>query len=505
MKSETPRWRPGLRDASNKARNSLKIMNILTRSRSTALAVFLLVMAGLATKAETSFTSEHIFTGIPFIGPSYNDSSGLLHLKGIVQQQPELANDPRATGRLTSWTEVDYQSDGTAIRSGHGYLEVGMWDAARTNFTPSGGLWALNIRGVIQTNGDTQFTMTGYGIGGDIERMRFTETVTMIPGPMVTRFLGSGTIKSAPVDIREVVDDFADNHFTWRHYGVGAAGFPTGTFFASETNQQLTIGGIWPRTTSTPMDATAWANPDHDWAVSDGQTFEARVDVLALSPTAAGVQLALWSASGGAQAYYVLVGRNGIALAKLQWSGLAVFRGLHGSIRDTNIVLSLALTPVGNNVVLTGKVLDKDSGKVIAQVVATDTPASDPTLSAIQLAALFGGRVWQGGVVRDQIGSPFTSGAAVLISVHQESEVAPVTAFATFENLEHRTYEVPQVGIERAVRLSWPSTGMPFAVEAAPTIQGPWLPVVDPVLPGMQYFTVPANDQMGLFRVQQAP
>jgi len=479
-------------------------MNSLTLSRPHVLAIFLLVMPGRPTIADTSFTSTHVFRGYPVSGPHYEDSSGLLHQKGMVQQQPELADDPRATGQLTSWTDMDYQPDGTATLSGHAYLEVGIWDATGTNFTPIGGVWALRISGVGQSNGNAQFAMTGYGIGGDIERMRFSETVTVIEGPIIPRIVGSGTIKAAPVNTRAVVDDFADNCFTWPACGVGPVPnpYPPGTFFASETNQQLTIGGTWPATTPRFTDSAAWADLPHTWGVSAGQTLEARVDVIALSQSASGTALALYYSSG--QAYFVLAGRNFIALKKEEWLGFAPFRAVQATIKDTNIVLSLSLTPVGGNVVLTGKVLDKATGAVIAQVVATDTPASDPTLSASELAEVTGGRVWQG-IVTDPVGAPHSSGIVPAIFVAQESETAPVTAFATFDNLEFRTYEVPQVGYERALRLFWPDTGMSFVIEGASKPEGPYFPIQNLDLPDMQYFTVPANGPQGFFRLQQAP
>jgi hypothetical protein len=438
-------------------------------------------------------------------GITCTNGSGQVALKGNVHVVRNLADDARVTGRLHAWMDLAYQADGTALFSGPAYLEVGTWDAAGTNFTPSGGAWALNYSGVAQADGSSQYSMAGYGIGGNVEGLRFTATATRAaPGGPTEPYLGSGTIKPAPVNTRVGVDDFADNNFTWPGHGVGPNGANTGTFFARETNAQLTIGGTWPSTTHSPMDSSAWADLYHDWAVSAGQTVEARVDVIALSQTAGGTALALWHTRGSAQAYFVVVGRNSIAIAKEEGLGMAFFCGVQATIKDTNIVLSLALTRVGANVVLTGKVLNKDNGAVIAQAVATDTQASDPTLSASELAQLTGDRVWQR-IVTDPVGPPFTSGSAPLILVYQESDVAPVTAWATFANLELRTYEVPQVAMERAARLTWPDTGMNFGVEAAPTVQGPWLPVQDPVLPGLEQKVFPANDLMKFFRLQQAP
>ena len=79
-------------------------------------------------------------------------------------------------------------------------------------------------------------------------------------------------------------------------------------------------------------------------------------------------------------------------------------------------------------------------------------------------------------------------------------------AEATFDNLELRTSEVPGVSIERAVRLRWPaSVTLNYAVEGAPTLQGPWMPVQETTLPGMNQMTVPTSELMQFFRARQAP
>lgn len=476
-----------------------------TVSRCHTLAALLLVLAGMPTKADTGFIGTGWLCPVPsFPGITVTNSSGQMFLKGNTHVVRILAEDARATGRLAAWMDLAYQPDGTAIFSGPAYSEVGKWDASGATFTPSGGVWALSYNGIVQADGSSQYNMAGYGIGGNIEGLRLSATMTRSNSEPTTPYLGSGTIKPAPVQTN-VVDDFANNQFTWPARGVGPNGAFTGTFFASETNQQLTMGGTWRNTSSGPVDATAWANPTHPWLVSAGQTIEARVDVVALSQTAAGAELALWGPSGTVQAYYVTVGRNAIALAKLQSNGLAVFRAVQASIKDANIVLSLALTPVGNNVFLAGKVLDKNNGTAIAQVLATDTPASDPTLSASELAAVTGGRIWSGGIVTDSIGPPFTSGDAPLISLHQESDFAPVTAFATFDNLQLRTYELPQVGYERALRVFWPDTGANFGLERAPSLNGPWMPVQNSEIPGMRYLTVPTSAPQEFFQLHQAP
>ena len=103
-------------------------------------------------------------------------------------------------------------------------------------------------------------------------------------------------------------------------------------------------------------------------------------------------------------------------------------------------------------------------------------------------------------------GKPETSGNTPWLAVFQYTDGTLPAAEATFDNFELRTYEVPQVGIERAVQLTWPApAGMNYTVEGGPTVQGPWLPVNDVATPGLKQMTVPANDVMKFFRLQQAP
>ena len=104
-----------------------------------------------------------------------------------------------------------------------------------------------------------------------------------------------------------------------------------------------------------------------------------------------------------------------------------------------------------------------------------------------------------------RLGAPFTSFGAVL-GLFQYTDGTKPAALVTYDNLEMRTSEVPGVGIEQAVRLSWPvSSAINYTVEGAPTPQGPWVPVQDAGVPGFQKLTVPANGLMQLFRMRQTP
>ena len=108
--------------------------------------------------------------------------------------------------------------------------------------------------------------------------------------------------------------------------------------------------------------------------------------------------------------------------------------------------------------------------------------------------------------VPDVPGNPPTSGGSVGLGLWQYTDGKQPTAEATFDNLELRTYEFPEVSIERAVRLSWPApTGVNYAVEGAPTVQGPWLPIQEVPMPGMNQMTVPSHDPNQFFRLREAP
>lgn len=466
-----------------------------------ALALALpLLFAALPAGADTSFTTTNWMAGVPVPGIQYTNSSGLVYLKGNVHIHRVLSSDARIAGRLTAWMDLAYQADGSALLVGAAYVEPGNWDATGTNFTPSGGVWDLKYDGVVQLDGSDQIHLVGYGNGGTIEGLRMECTATKGPGapfdPAIPYF-ASGTIKPAPINTRAVLDDFADNHFTWTSSGAGA-----GIFAAVETNQQLTIRGTWNSPTLDVNNWCAWANPWHAWAVQPGQTVEARVDLASFNQAATAVGLCIYHVTG--QAYLLTVARDWIMIGKQYWPGTAWYRLDKATITGTNAVLVLALTPVGQNVVLTGKVLDKASSAVLHQISIVDTPASDPTLTQAELAQLTGCRPWND-VITDPSGAPWTSGDAPLLAVFQDTDGTKPPAEATFDNLEMRTYEVPQVGIERAVQLTWPATGMNFAVEAAPTLQGPWLPLNNTLLPGMQQITVPVNKSAEFFRLQQVP
>ena len=59
-------------------------------------------------------------------------------------------------------------------------------------------MWCISHNGTDQSDGSSQWSMAGYGIGGAIADLRFTAAeARAAPGSSTDPYLGSGTIKPA--------------------------------------------------------------------------------------------------------------------------------------------------------------------------------------------------------------------------------------------------------------------------------------------------------------------
>ncbi len=446
--------------------------------------------------AEPAFTGTGYLVGVPVPGILCTNASGQVSLKGNVHILRVQVNDPRCTGRFQAVMDMAYQADGTALFGGTACQEAGTWnlaDPANPKFTPTGGVWDMVYHGVAQADGSDIITLTGYGVGGAIDGLRLEETITKGPGvpfdPAIP-YQGTAVIKPAPVIATTVIDNFDDSSPPgWNH---GAA---QGTMSLIQASGQLTIRGYWPGIpTVENWHTTAWAGPDRSWAVKQGQSLEARVDLVSLNGAAPNAVLAL-------DDYWIVKGRDCVIVGK-QHSGFTVLSADKLATRNTNEVLVLALTPAGSNVILTARVLDKSNGgAVLYERSIVDTPASDPSLNSVQIAEITD--MTFPNPLPDPSGAPRTSGKAPWLGVFQYTDGTLPAAEATFDNCELRTYEVPQVAIQSTVQLAWPAVaGMNYAVEYAPSVSGPWLLLNDQAWPGLKQMTIPANQNQQFFRLR---
>jgi len=316
----------------------------------------------------------------------------------------------------------------------------------------------------------------------------------------------TGTIKPAPLSTSLVIDDFTGPAASGSCYpGWICYGPDTHTY--ARTDGQLVVSGHWPGVITRNVPDTYTFGGEYTWTVADGQTLEARVDLVNLgaNATAARMVLATASASGF---YSAFKGHDFVALGKwsdnLPWGPVIMFFYEKAQVPDANVTLSMALTKSKANVIITTRLLDKAHPDVVLYERSfEDTPNPDPALTSAELQSLSGMNLT---LAPDYAEAPFTSGAAAIGVWQYNYDGQQPAAVATFDNFEVRKYEVPAIGIAQAVQLSWPvPSGVNWTVECAPTVQGPWLPVDDMALPGIQRMTVPANSAAQFIRLIQAP
>jgi len=410
-------------------------------------------------------------------------------------------SDPRVTGRRTVFVNGGAQVDGSSVLYGAAYQEVGTWDAAGTNFTAAGGMWETSYRGAMGADGSLDLRIVGYGWGGTIDGLRIDETLTRGPGPILDPTIPYdfvGTIKPAPLNTIELVNDFS-RPFTFPAYGKGACFNADGQFHAV---------GTFPTATKTFDDTYLFGQQCNasGWTVTNGLTREWRADLVGLDDNATNMAELVVSAYQST-GYGFLKGRDFALL--LKWSSQLRNTVLWCErttvpLPHTNVIMAVALTRQDPNVVITTRVLDKaDPNKALFAHSYLDTPASDTSLTASELQALTGMQIT--GLFPDAAEPP-PNVVGVCLGLFQYTNGKQPAPTAVYDNLEMRTSEIPLLGLERAVRLSWPaSPSVNYAVQSAPAVQGPYTPVEDLAMPGFNQMTVPMSDPAGFFRLIPAP
>jgi hypothetical protein len=163
------------------------------------LAVCALLVSRTASAQSTAFTATGYVNAVLAPGIVCVDALGQILVRGGVHTARVQGTDARVTGQVFIMSDGAFNADGTANVQGLAYLQVGAWDTAGTNFTPSGALWVGTWRGVEQTNYSFQLSVAGYGVGATIEGWRIEETLTRGPasGPIdpTVPYLYTGTIK----------------------------------------------------------------------------------------------------------------------------------------------------------------------------------------------------------------------------------------------------------------------------------------------------------------------
>lgn len=445
----------------------------------------LLLLAALTASAQTTpFTATGWINGVQAPGLACTNALGQVLFRGSVHSARVQATDPRVNGQVLIISEAASNADGTANVQGHSYLQVGTWDAAGTNFTPTGGLWDWSWNGVLQADNSLLLKIVGYGSGGTIDSLRIEQTLTRAkaasPADPSVPYLYTGTIQPPPINSMLYAEDFSNGLHGWgRYYDPPAPGSAT----LRVSNQQLILHEDL-RGVSGPDPVTAyWVYaPSASWKIADGQTLEAQVDLVSISPSAANWAF-LWVGTGS-ECYMFCVSPQAASL--LEWREIlgnnpaTFWRDDNVRLPNTNLILRLAVTRDAQNAVIRTRVSDKNNlNTVLFERSFVHTPQMAP-------------------------GPPILSGKDKGLTVYQASDGSLPPLDAIFDNFSLRLHDEPPLSIARGVQLTWPGVGT-YAVEGAPTVQGPWLPVQDRTLPGFQTITLPANSSAQFFRLVQAP
>lgn len=238
--------------------------------------------------------------------------------------------------------------------------EVGTWDLTdpqNSKFTAAVGLWDGTWQGLWQPDGSYQIRILGRGTGGAVDGLELIETATGGPGPLEDLSIPinyTGIVGPAGALNAEVLDDFDDGNVSnwWDLYSG------KGTVQLIPASQQLTVRGNWRGIkTITEADTSAAARRQRSWKVEDGQTTELRVDVVGFSETTR--QANLWFSDLDA-AYAVCLFKEGFVFYKWVGGRRTVFPGDFVALKTSRVVLAFALTAAGDNLILTGRVFDKE-------------------------------------------------------------------------------------------------------------------------------------------------
>ena len=174
---------------------------------------------------------------------------------------------------------------------------------------------------------------------------------------------------SAPASGR-VLDDFDDNVKTgWADVLLGGS--------VLEANGQFTI------TTANQNGAifTASTKTTESFTIEDGRTLEFRVDLISASAHDESIAVLIWVPIGSSianlQGYGLAKGANDFLFSKAL-NQYFYATSPNPRIKNNNITLVLRLTGSGANVIINGRILDKDdNNRVIYEYTVTDTPASE--------------------------------------------------------------------------------------------------------------------------------
>jgi hypothetical protein len=483
---------------------NMKPMNLLLILLELIFTVALFVVLGTtmarAADGTASYTASGYTIRLPYPGDTLAFAADNVQVRNLLSLLRVQSNDERLTGRRTVLMNGLSLPDGSQTIHGTWNGEVGAWnltDPQNPSFSATAGFWDGTWAGRLQPDGSYQIQVVGRGAGGAIAGLEIVETATRGPGAIGdpdVAVVYRGVVGPAGALNAQVLDNFDDNKVTaWNSFSQDG-----GMVKLLETNGQFTVN--WWTASQLGWHYAA-SSRYRTWNIEPGKTLEWRVELVSLGQHANASGLEIKQDDG--HAYFFIKGHDFLMIFKWLVPDVIVFACERTTLPSTDILLSGAMTRTGSGLILTARLLDKANPNLVRQEISViDTPLRDASLNTAQVETLTGMHL---DCPRDGIGAPYLYGDRYFLAVSQyTADTAWPVVEATFDNLELWTHDIPILTIDRAVRLRWPASAFPFTVEAAPGVNGPWLPVLEPVFEsdGMKHLGVPSSDPIKLFRLK---
>lgn len=234
----------------------------------------------------------------------------------------------------------------------------------------------------------------------------------------------------------------------------------------------------------------------------DQQTLELRVDLIEINQKGvwAGMDFVWLPSING---YALFMDQDNIALGKfnVDLGPSAWFFYEHPTLKSKQVTMILAFTRAGSELRINVRVLDKENADaVLFDRTVTDTPKADPVLPNRAVIGQIAGP--------DPAGTPFPllrgpDGVALIMQWTDPVNGTQGPAQATFDNVEVRRYDAPQLTIEPAVIISWPALPGSWILESSGNLDGPYsaLPLSPSVVGSRLQLALPTSDQTRFFRL----
>jgi hypothetical protein len=208
-------------------------------------------------------------------------------------------------------------------------------------------------------------------------------------------------------------------------------------------------------------------------ALLDRRTLEVRMDLVRASADDVYFILGVEGPSAG---YMLLVDENEVSLWKYTFTATASFFWTSAPVTNRNVTVALAFTRMTNTVLVTTRVMDKATDRILFERSVTDGPGSDCGIPVPPPHGMT--------ILDPDPGAPETTFSIAWAGVFQWATTTPPPPLEVLlDNLEYDVYHPPHLEIAPAtngVDLNWLLPLEEHIVVEADQLAGPWCPCSQP-------------------------